>query len=133
MDFFTSTRVLEWIAHKRAEHYANNPTMLPLSPASAARKPVEVTHTTAGPVVQPPSKPGFYIFSLGGLISFAIGIIIGIVAVYLSWTCNTAMQYNFALKVFFAIFAYLFGLIYIILYIIMRYDTCSYIKRTNYF
>lgn len=127
MDFFSSTRILEWIAHKRAEHYIDNPSALP---PPALKQAAEVVNTTSGPVA---NKPQFTVFSIGGLVSLAVGIVIGIVAAYLSWSCNTAMQYNFGLKVFFAFFAYLFGLVYLILYIIMRYDTCAYIKKTNYF
>lgn len=127
MDFFTSTRLLEFLALKRKEHYVDTATALP----QKADKPVEILHTPAGSVQQ--KTQSFHLFSMGGLVSFAIGIILGIVAVYLSWTCNTALQYNFGLKVFFAIFAYIFGLLYLILYILMRYDTCAYIKKTNYF
>jgi hypothetical protein len=127
MDFFTSTRLLEFLALKRKEHYVDTAGALP----QQADKPAEILHTPAGSVQQ--SIQSFHIFSMGGLVSFAIGIILGIAAVYLSWTCNTALQYNFGLKVFFAIFAYIFGLLYLILYILMRYDTCAYIKKTNYF
>lgn len=111
MDFFGSTRVLEYLAKSRTEKYANSP-----APSSIV-----------------PTNTKFSIFSLGGVVSFVVGIVIGVVAVYLSWTCNTALQYGTALKVIFAILAYLFGFLYIILYMIMRYDTCTYIKKTGYY
>lgn len=110
MDFFASTRALEWLSNKKNERYQNNNEEISPSPAFIN-----------------PNK--FTIFSLGGIVSFVIGIVIGVVAAYLSWSCNSALQYNIALKIFFALMAYIFGLFYIILYIIMRYDTCTYIKR----
>lgn len=112
MDFFASTRVLEWLSNKKNERYQDDTGASP-SPAFA-------------------SQTKFAIFSLGGIVSLVIGIVIGVVAAYLSWSCNSALQYNIALKIFFALLAYFFGLVYIILYIIMRYDTCTYIKRGYY-
>jgi hypothetical protein len=58
------------------------------------------------------------------IISLVIGILVGIFAAYLSWQCNAKLEYHMGFRVIFAIFAYLFGLIYIILYYTMRWDVC---------
>lgn len=105
MDFFASTRALEWASAKRKEQYAE---------------------AGAGAAAQP-----FKLFSLAGLVSFAVGLLIGLSAIYLSWTCNTAMDYGKWTKVFWAGMAYWFGLVYLVNYVFMRSDTCSYIKRAR--
>lgn len=58
------------------------------------------------------------------ILSWTIGIFVGLFAAYLSWTCNTRMSYGVVWKVINAIFAYIFGLIYIFLYVIFRWDVC---------
>lgn len=58
------------------------------------------------------------------MLIFIMGVAIGLYAAYLSFTCNTKMRYNMSLKVIFAIFAYIFGLVYLVLYLIMRWDVC---------
>lgn len=58
------------------------------------------------------------------IISMIIGISIGLFAAYLSWKCNTKFKYSTWLKVLYAFLAYIFGLIYIILHFIFRYDVC---------
>ena len=118
MDFFTSTRLLEWYANTRKEGYLN-------APAPSMALP--------SPMTAPVSQNKFAVFSLSGIVAMVVGIIIGTVAAYLSWSCNTALNYNLGLKVVFAVLAYIFGLLYILLYMIMRYDTCSYIKKSGYF
>jgi hypothetical protein len=59
--------------------------------------------------------------SLGSIIS----IIIGIYAAYLSYTCNSKRNMSEALKVFWAIIAYFFGLIYLIYFTLFRSDYCN--------
>lgn len=120
MDFFGSTRFLEWFANSRRETYMNAP-----APGLALPSPI------SSPATAP--KDRFAVFSLGGVVSLVIGMVIGLIAAYLSWSCNTSLNYNLGLKIVFAILAYIFGLLYIILYIIMRYDTCAYIKKTGYY
>jgi hypothetical protein len=61
-----------------------------------------------------------------------VGIFIGIAAMFLSWTCNTAIDYPVWMRSFFAFFAFIFGTSYILLYIIMRHDTCRYIKKNMF-
>ncbi len=75
-----------------------------------------------GPVlVETPQKKKI---SVSDVLSFLLGVVIGLYAAFLSWQCNTKLSYNVFLKVIFAIFAYLFGLVYLILYVVMRWDTC---------
>lgn len=77
-------------------------------PTTAERLPV----FTDGPAV------------LRNVLSWTIGIAIGLFAAYLSWQCNTRMDYGAAWKVINAFFAYLFGLVYILLYVVFRWDVC---------
>lgn len=109
MDFFVATRALEWYANSRGSLNASDPSK------------------------DESSNNSFAVFSVGGVVAMVIGALIGFVAAYLSWSCNTALSYNVALKVVFAVLAFTFGILYILLYMIMRYDTCSYIKRTGYY
>ena len=62
--------------------------------------------------------------TLSSVLTFVLGVVIGLYAVYLSWQCNSKLNYNIFLKVIFAVFAYIFGLTYLILYLIMRWDVC---------
>jgi hypothetical protein len=128
MDFFSSTRILEYVASKR-EKFTDDASAIP-SPSPVLPDMIMAPGSSAA---QNTIMNKFAIFSLGGIISFVISILIGLTAVYLSWSCNSALQYNLGLKVFFAILAYIFGLLYIIFYIIMRWDTCSYIKKNAYY
>ena len=62
-------------------------------------------------------------------VNFIISAVIGGFAAYLSWKCNTLTETNIILKVIFAIFAFLFGLFYLILYFIFRWGDCKYIRE----
>lgn len=57
--------------------------------------------------------------------SVVFGVAIGALAVYLSWTCNTAAGVDTAGKVIYAIFAYLFGFLYLIFYALFRAGRCA--------
>lgn len=63
------------------------------------------------------------------VISVILSILLGLLAFYLSWTCNTALGYHIVIRTFFGVFAFLFGLTYILLYILMRWDTCAKITK----
>lgn len=121
MDFFASTRALEYFSNSRFEHFELGP---------AATPDIKLPSPT---VNETKLKQKFNIFSASGLLAFAISILIGGVAFYLSWTCNSALEYNIALKIVFGVFAYIFGLMYILLYIVMRYDTCKVVKNNFYY
>lgn len=58
-------------------------------------------------------------------VAIALGAVIGWLAFYLSWSCNTAMGYSTAVKAVFGSFAFFFGLTYIVLYILLRWDVCA--------
>lgn len=57
--------------------------------------------------------------------SMVIGLLIGIYAVYLSWSCNTAAGVSTGLKILFAFFAFLFGTLYLIFYLLVRAGRCA--------
>lgn len=59
------------------------------------------------------------------IVNVMISITIGIIAFYLSWSCNTSLGYNMVVKSIFGTLAFTFGLIYIALYMLFRYDTCK--------
>jgi hypothetical protein len=67
-------------------------------------------------------------FRLIDAVMFFLGIIVGLYAAYLSWMCNGKVGYPVFIKAVFAVFAYLFGLIYLILYLIMKWDVCYVLK-----
>lgn len=54
---------------------------------------------------------------------WAIGIVLSVIAVYLSWTCSTAQGQGIVMKVVLAIIAALFSVIYIIVHIILVFAT----------
>lgn len=109
MDFFVAARFLEYYGNQRQQ-----PKLAP-APAPA-----------------PFSSSKFQVLSFGGIIALIVGIFIGIAAMFLSWTCNTAIDYPVWMRSFFAFFAFIFGTSYILLYIIMRHDTCRYIKKNMF-
>lgn len=59
------------------------------------------------------------------ILNLTLSLILGFIAFYLSWTCNTALNYHILLKSLFGVFAFLFGFVYIILYFLFRWDTCT--------
>lgn len=63
------------------------------------------------------------------IISILVSLGFGVLAFYLSWTCNTAMGYHAALRVVFGGTAFFFGFTYVLLYILLRYDTCYAIMK----
>ena len=54
-----------------------------------------------------------------------ISAILGLIAFYLSWECNTKLGYSNIEKACYGVFAFLFGGLYIILYLIFRAGTCG--------
>ena len=54
-----------------------------------------------------------------------VSLLISLYAVYLSWSCNSALNMNVGLKLLYAFFAFLFGFIYLIFYLIFRAGQCN--------
>ena len=95
-----------------------------------------VTQASPSPVPSSPApapasynQPSQSELSTASLISSIVGnliyLAIGVCAVYLSWTCNTAAGIDVVPKVIYAIFAFLFNLLYLIFYLIFRAGTCG--------
>lgn len=72
-------------------------------------------------VSNPPSRN---MLSLEIILYYLLMFLIGGYAVYLSWTCNTAQRIDVLLKVVYAIFAFYFGIVYLIFYFVFRVGTC---------
>ena len=60
-----------------------------------------------------------------------ISLLISFYAVYLSWSCNTTLGINTGLKVLYAFFAFIFGLLYLIFYLIFRAGQCNQTSVTS--
>lgn len=76
------------------------------------------------------SKPNSNKIVLHTTKRIVIGIILGIIAFYLSWECNTVAGYSTIEKACYGLFAFLFGGVYIIMYLIFRAGTCAVGNRT---
>ncbi len=50
---------------------------------------------------------------------------IGALAVYLSWSCNTAAGVDTVGKVIYAVFAWIFGFFYLVFYALFRAGRCA--------
>ena len=57
--------------------------------------------------------------------SFVVSALISAIAIYLSWTCNSALGYGTLEKVLYAFGAGFFGVIYLFFYVLFRGDTCK--------
>ena len=60
-----------------------------------------------------------------GSSTFILMLLINSYAAYLSWECNTNNNYPLLLKVLFAFFAFMFGSLYIVYYILFKFDDCN--------
>jgi len=54
--------------------------------------------------------------------SSIIGLVFSIIALYLSWSCNTSKGISLIPKIIYGFFAFIFGLFYIILYFLFLRD-----------
>jgi hypothetical protein len=54
-----------------------------------------------------------------------VSFIISVFAVYLSWTCNTAAGMHVVMKVIYGFFAFIFGFLYLMYYLLVRSDVCE--------
>jgi hypothetical protein len=75
-------------------------------------------------------KSGMQIFWL--VINIILAVIFGVIGAWLSWSSNSVIGYHIALKILFAIFAFLFGLMYVIIHLIFKLDLLSAIKKPRY-
>jgi len=60
-----------------------------------------------------------------------VSVVVGLLAAYLSWTCNTAFGTGLVMKVIYSLFAYLFGFLYIIIYFIFLKGKCEIQQSQN--
>jgi hypothetical protein len=65
--------------------------------------------------------------------TFILLLLINSYAAYLSWDCNTAKNYPLMLKLIFSLFAFMFGTLYIIYYMLFRFDECNTFNRESLF
>ena len=52
-------------------------------------------------------------------------LIIGLIAAYFSWNCNSRKGYTLLEKIIFSFFAFIFGGVYLLYYFLVRYDECK--------
>lgn len=62
-------------------------------------------------------------WSIVGVIWSVITFLLSIYAVYVSWNCNTANEVNAILKTIYALFAFMFGWLYLIIHYI--FSSCK--------
>ena len=60
----------------------------------------------------------------GNNTSNLIGLVLGGLAAFLSWRCNSSLGYPVYLKLLMAFFAFMFGGIYMLYYVLFRFDVC---------
>ena len=58
-------------------------------------------------------------------VTFLLMLLINSYAAYLSWECNSNKGYPLALKIVFSFFAFIFGTMYLLYYILFRFDECN--------
>ena len=55
-----------------------------------------------------------------------LSLIVSIFAFSLSWNCNTARNLSFFVKLFYGSFAFIFGSLYVLFYLLFNYGTCNF-------
>jgi hypothetical protein len=58
-------------------------------------------------------------------ITFLLMLLINSYAAYLSWECNSGKNYPLAMKIVFSSFAFIFGTMYLLYYVLFRFDECN--------
>jgi len=58
-------------------------------------------------------------------ITFFLMLLINSYAAYLSWECNSGKNYPLAMKIVFSLFAFIFGTLYLLYYVLFRFDECN--------
>jgi len=74
---------------------------------------------------------GYTYSTSDSVIPSIIGCLIGCYAVYLSWTCNTAQGIGTVEKIIRAFFAFIFGLLYLLVYVIFYRGECKMAKESQ--
>ena len=64
------------------------------------------------------------LYTVSWYIGQIVGIVLGIYAAILSWSCNAGLDHSIGMRILYAIFAFAFGGLYLVMYAFMRYDTC---------
>jgi hypothetical protein len=84
------------------------------------KKKVENMEYKSGEKSVPEEKSSSNMMSIGTIIS----IMIGLYAAHLSYECNSKKNLPEMTKIMFSVFAYIFGLFYLIYYYLFQYDNC---------
>ena len=81
--------------------------------------------------VAPKKEPYMdYGMTNGQIVNFVLGIIIGIFGAYISWNTNTLLTegFDYVLRVVYAIFAFLFSYLYLVVKLIINADARQIVK-----
>jgi hypothetical protein len=54
-----------------------------------------------------------------------VSVLIGLVCIYISWTCNTKEGVNIFAKIVYSFFAFMFGIFYLLYYFLVRQYFCN--------
>ena len=88
----------------------SNPSLLRISTKNSKQQIYPKEYTSIE--IRNTNNTGLQIFSL----------IIGIIAAVLSWYSNTGLGYSMTEKIFFSVFAFFFGILYLFYYFMFRYN-----------
>lgn len=70
-----------------------------------------------------------YFCKMGDILSFLLYLLISIFAFYLSWECNTQRGLSVFVKLFYGFFAFIFGSLYLLFYIVFINGTCVPVQK----
>jgi hypothetical protein len=91
----------------------SNPSLLRISTKNSKQQIYPKSYSDESiTIIKSGNGTGLQIFS----------IIIGIIAAVLSWYSNTGLGYTTLEKIFFSVFAFFFGILYLFYYFIVRYN-----------
>jgi hypothetical protein len=66
------------------------------------------------------------------IVSVVFLILFGVPAAYLSWTSNTTVGWHWGFKLVFALFAFTFGLTYLVAHLLHKLDLLMLVRRLSY-
>ena len=58
-----------------------------------------------------------------------VAVVFGVPAAYLSWSCNSLLEWTAPAKALFSAFAFVFGLEYILAFVVLKGDLVSELRR----